>query len=503
MLNEVMYLFFKLGAKNAWRNLARSLLAIISMGFASAFLAYVLTLGRGYSQGAGQPLRQMLGGEISVYQQKLVSELPSNPTDFEFSIETLNPFTDLSFFYTGYEQKGYMTGSSMDDENWLHLEQQLLDQPSISGVYPVYRLPAFEQFIEGSGESSIVSKVSLYGKGLNQENMAERSLASYVDSGRWFEDSDDNRHVAVISTNQVLPPGVAGHKVGDMVQIEIPRIVETVKGKEIDWLNPITVDFEIIGSVALHTRDVDFFVVGELKTEQIHGYHNDIYIPLSTWKEIWGTVALEQTYLPGEYILQVDTLTYLEDIVYTLREQYPNIQVNSIPVQNEWMLNQFLIEPEQAFSRVPAARLSALKETKQANTQGVIIADLRVPIVTLVLFNAALLLTANILILIIERKREMAVLKSIGAKKADIVTMIMSEAVLITFLGASSGYLIVSIPNILNQFSNSVSGLQIVWGVLLNSAYVLTITCGCAALFSFVPGLQIASKSVMEVLRDE
>lgn len=62
MLNEVIYLFFKLGAKNAWRNLARSLLAIISMGFASAFLAYVLTLGRGYSQGAGQPLRQMLGG---------------------------------------------------------------------------------------------------------------------------------------------------------------------------------------------------------------------------------------------------------------------------------------------------------------------------------------------------------------------------------------------------------------------------------------------------------
>jgi putative ABC transport system permease protein len=167
------------------------------------------------------------------------------------------------------------------------------------------------------------------------------------------------------------------------------------------------------------------------------------------------------------------------------------------------MLNQFLIEPDQAFSRVPISRLNALKETQQVNTQGVIVADLRMPIVTLVLFNAALLLTANILILIIERKREMAILKSIGAKKADIVTMIMSEAVLITFLGASSGYLIVSIPNILNQFSNSVSGLQIIWSFLVNSAYVLTITCSCAALFAFIPGLQIASKSVMEVLRDE
>lgn len=496
-------MFFKLGAKNAWRNLARSFLAIISMGFASAFLAYVLTLGRGYSQGAGQPLRQMLGGEISVYQQKLVSELPSNPTDFEFSIETLNPFTDLSFFYTGYEQKGYMTGSSMDDENWLHLEQQLLDQPSISGVYPVYRLPAYQQFISSSGESSIVSKTSLYGKDPNQENSSERSLASFIASGRWFEGSDDHKLVAVISTNQDLPTGVGGKEVGDTMQIEIPRIVQTDEGMDIDWLNTVSYEFEIIGSVALHTRDVDFVSLGVLCTEQIFGYHNDVYIPISTWNDIWAMASNEQAFIPGEYVLQVGSLTYLEDIIYTLREQFPDVQINSVPVLNEWMLNQFLIEPDQAFSRVPISRLNALKETQQVNTQGVIVADLRMPIVTLVLFNAALLLTANILILIIERKREMAILKSIGAKKADIVTMIMSEAVLITFLGASSGYLIVSIPNILNQFSNSVSGLQIIWSFLVNSAYVLTITCSCAALFAFIPGLQIASKSVMEVLRDE
>ena len=113
--------------------------------------------------------------------------------------------------------------------------------------------------------------------------------------------------------------------------------------------------------------------------------------------------------------MQVDDLTYLEDVVYSLREQLPNIQINSVPTLNDWMLNQFLLEPQQAFSRIPPARLAALKETKSNDSQGVIAADLRLPIVALVLFNAALLLCANILILIIERKREMAVLKSIGA----------------------------------------------------------------------------------------
>ena len=76
----------------------RSLLAIISMAFAAAFLAYLLTLGRGYSQGAGQPLRQMLGGEITIYRQKLISEQPGSKQDWQFRLEAPQPFDGHKFF---------------------------------------------------------------------------------------------------------------------------------------------------------------------------------------------------------------------------------------------------------------------------------------------------------------------------------------------------------------------------------------------------------------------
>jgi len=496
-------LFIKLGVKNAWRNLARSLLAIISMGFAAAFLTYVITLGRGYSQGAGQPLRQMLGGEITVYRQKVVSQLPKKASDYEFSVDVLNPFTDLGFFYPNYEAEGYLTNETIDSESWRKLPAQLAEDHNVTGVYPVYRLPAYQQIESAGVGSTIFPQISLYGKDLKQENKSDRSLSTLLDSGRWFDDSDAHKRVAVVSTYQDLPAGTEGLEVGDLVLIEIPSIIKTSTGEKLDWLNSITLEFEIIGTVGLHTRDVDFVVLGELKTEQIMGYHNDVYIPQSTWEELWEIASADYPYTPEEYILQVDNLTYLEDVVFTLREQFPQIQVNSVPELNEWMLNQFLIEPEQAFLRVPVARLSALREAKQSNSQSVIIADLRLPIITLVLFNSALLLTANILILIIERKREMAVLKSIGAKKNDLISMIVTEAVMITLLGAGSGYFLVSIPHILNQINNSMGGLQILWGVILRGLIVMLVTCGCSAIFSLIPSMQIASRSVMEVLRDE
>ncbi|MCE5196297.1 MAG: ABC transporter permease [Negativicutes bacterium] len=495
-------MFYQLGFINAWRNLTRSLLAIISMAFAAAFLAYLLTLGRGYSQGAGQPLRQMLGGEITIYRQKLISEQPGSKQDWQFRLEALSPLTDLNFFYSKYEQSGYMANNPMDETAWKSIAAALRQNQSITGVYPVHRLPIYSQYQSEHGVRETVAN-SLYGKDLSQETSEERSLAGMINSGRWLQETDDGSFAAVVASNQLLPSGVKPLTTGDTLKIEIPQVVQGEQGLRFNWQSTTSVELKVIGTVALHTRDVDFFTMGELKTEQIHGYHNDIYLPLATWQAIWQQAAGTLAYLPEQYILQVDDLTYLEDVVYSLREQLPNIQINSVPTLNDWMLNQFLLEPQQAFSRIPPARLAALKETKSNDSQGVIAADLRLPIVALVMFNAALLLCANILILIIERKREMAVLKSIGARRRDITQMIVTEAMTITFLGASSGYLMISIPSVLNQLSNLANASQILGSLLLNYLLVLLITCGSAAIFALIPGLQIASKSVMEVLRDE
>jgi hypothetical protein len=70
-------MFFRLGAVNAWRNLARSILAVVSMAVAAAFLTYTISLSRGYTHEAFSSFRQVLGGEIVVYAQKVQGEMPN------------------------------------------------------------------------------------------------------------------------------------------------------------------------------------------------------------------------------------------------------------------------------------------------------------------------------------------------------------------------------------------------------------------------------------------
>ena len=129
---------------------------------------------------------------------------------------------------------------------------------------------------------------SLYGKDLSQETSEERSLAGMISSGRWLQETDDGSFVAVVASNQLLPSGVKPLTTGDTLKIEIPQVIQGEQGLRFNWLATTEIELKIIGTVALHTRDVDFFTMGELKTEQIQGYHNDY---LSSFGYLAGHLA--------------------------------------------------------------------------------------------------------------------------------------------------------------------------------------------------------------------
>ena len=141
-------MFFRLGVVNAWRNLARSLLAIVSMAVAAAFLTYTISLSRGYPHEAFSVFRQMLGGEIVVYAQKVQGEIPSEDSFWTFSKPTETPFTDLSTFHPEIFQQGYLESgqSSIISEESL---QQIQQETCVDHIAPVFRLPAFTVLSEG------------------------------------------------------------------------------------------------------------------------------------------------------------------------------------------------------------------------------------------------------------------------------------------------------------------------------------------------------------------
>lgn len=484
-------MFFRLGAVNAWRNLARSILAVVSMAVAAAFLTYTISLSRGYTHEAFSSFRQVLGGEIIVYAQKVQGEMPNGDSFWSFSRPTENPFTDLAVFHPEIYKQGYLDSSQSQIISPEDVAQ-LAEEVGIDGVSPVYRLPAFTLLSDQYRYQSDVRARDF------QNELPINRPESLVYSGRWFVPEDEGKAVAVVSRLQELPTGVRSPEPGSRIVLEFPSVKKDQFGEVyMDYSKPIYKEFSIIGNFVSPTREYSWQGDIDTQTETLYWWTNEIQIPYSTWLDIWQEAAGDLEYPVSQLMLQSHDLTYLEDIVLNLVNNYPEYSFVSVPNQSTMAMERQLIEK---FLAVPKSMVEA---SVQKVTQQGMAMDLRVPMMILVLLNAALLVAANMLIMINERKREMAILKSVGAKRIDITVMALTEALIIAIVGASIGFLFFRIPGALNQMTNSQGLITIMKSIVVDLAQVLSATAAVSLLFGLIPAVKLAGMSVMNVLRSE
>lgn len=484
-------MFFRLGAVNAWRNLARSILAVVSMAVAAAFLTYTISLSRGYTREAFSPFRQVLGGEIVVYAQKVQGEMPTGDSYWSYVRPNENPFTDLAVFHPEIYSQGYLESSPTGEISKTDLEQ-LSEESGIDGVMPVYRLPAFTLLSDSYRYQSDIRARDF------QNELPVNKPESLIYSGRWFIPEDEGQAVAVVSRLQELPPGVKSPEPGSRIILEFPTVKADPFNKiYLDYSQPIQKEFTIVGNFNAPTREYSWQGDMDTQTEVLYWWTNEVQIPYSTWQSIWREVAGNLDYPISQVMLQAHDLTYLEDIVLNLVNHYPDYSFTSVPNQSIMAMERQLIEK---FLAVPRALVDA---SEQKATQQGMAMDLRLPMMFLVLLNAALLVAANMLIMINERKREMAILKSVGAKRIDITIMALTEALILAIVGASIGFLIFRIPGALNQMTNHQGFFTIMKSVVVDMMQVLAATAAVSLMFGLIPAVKLAGMSVMNVLRSE
>lgn len=510
-------MFFRLGFQNAWRNLSRSILAVVSMALAAAFFTYVISLGKGYANQAGQPLRNMLGGEIVVYAEKMSAESPKKDDLWSFHLGETQFFSDLPFLFPDMAKSGYL---HIDEENGGFTSEEvkaLTSSDQVEGIQIFNRLPVeITQKIDLNtlttplpnqllimGEDGTFSGPEVtYTAGIQGRDWVtnqEYSLESYLSAGRWFDESDANKWVGIVSANQSLPSLASVATPGEIMVMDVPSF-RRENGK---WLADYTTthrfEIEIIGNLNIVSRTVDYIKgIDGWVTEPVYAYLNEVYLPMAIWDQIWTTVAEGEPYIPSEILLRVKDLSYLQDIVFDLQHSYPDFTFIAVPQLLERVHSQLSLEPV-----IPVGARRALEDRLDFSNQGVIAADLRKPITALVLLNAGLLVAANILILVSERKKEIAVLKAIGGRESELIRMILAEAILVTGVGASMGFFFVRTQALLNQLTNPASFPVILGLFFRDFLLVLSVTLLSAILFGWIPARKYASLPVMEVLRNE
>jgi putative ABC transport system permease protein len=97
-----------------------------------------------------------------------------------------------------------------------------------------------------------------------------------------------------------------------------------------------------------------------------------------------------------------------------------------------------------------------------------------------------------------ERRREMAILRSVGARPVHVFSMIMGEALFVILLGISLGvFLVYGLLALLQPWLESAWGLYIVIGWPTSiELYLMMLIAICGFLVGLIPGIRIYQYSL-------
>ena len=119
----------------------------------------------------------------------------------------------------------------------------------------------------------------------------------------------------------------------------------------------------------------------------------------------------------------------------------------------------------------------------------------------MVVLASVLGLLATLLVSLNERRREMSVLRSVGARPGHIFALLLSEAATLAFLGALSGLLMIQLGILaLRQFALTEFGIQLSVGLRAFDLYVLSGILGIAVLVSIIPAWRAYRNSLADGL---
>ena len=119
----------------------------------------------------------------------------------------------------------------------------------------------------------------------------------------------------------------------------------------------------------------------------------------------------------------------------------------------------------------------------------------------MVVLASVLGLLATLLVSLNERRREMSVLRSVGARPGHVFALLLSEAAMLAFLGALSGLLLIQLGILaIRPFALSEFGIQLSVGLRAFDLYVLAGILGIAVLVSIIPAWRAYRNSLADGL---
>jgi ABC-type antimicrobial peptide transport system permease subunit len=530
-------LFLSLGLTNARRNLGRSLLAVAGAAVAAMIMTAILGLSGGYPAAAHLESRAFLGGDIVVYATRHLVR----PDDLRlgqgaasgasgtgagagsavaaaggaagalagWEMTSLQPdlVCDLCSLHPELYSGGFLApaGQAVRPIDLEQLRAALSGDPHVRYVNPSFFLPVRLTF-QGRNESG--SRVDLE---LPAMTLRARDFAGQEEIGGWplglsapdgspvrASSVDPHSRVAFLDGMLRRIPGYDVPPPGSKVTVHVPAVSV---GQDGAWQYDFTVEtafeFTVGGNYVTRSNWVGWTdAMGTIQTEELFWITPQIQIPLGAFEEIFAAVSGGQAPTHAIQVgLGVTPFSQAEDIAARIQNLLPAYTVISVPRQMEMAHSRGL--PEAAF-RAPLEYLGL-----PTNAQVGMPVNLSRAFVVMACLIGALLLATNMLFLVAQRRREIGVLKAVGARGADVAVMILGEALTLSLVGTAVGFSLIRLLATWTLVSNRISIGEIARTTAEHFGMVAGAAAAAALLFGLLPAMRMARLTSMEVLRNE
>ncbi len=473
-------MFIRLGMLSITRQLSRSALALVTLVMAAISLTASLTISSGYPAQAFRNYRDYLGGDIVAYPVRIMT---SNSEDGKLELYRLpkNEFSTLTMFYPHIANEGFLSRVAPVLRPMHEADREaLLRNPEIVSLCPLYRLPV-SQSLNGSRSEAAI-------RALTEADPLEQYLVSQL--------SPELRSGAMpIWLNERPAEGVSLPNLGQEIELIVPSLLVAPDGSvQIDDTVRQSLAAQVAGFYALPTQEISWSDgQGGMMSEQGYFDRPEIWVSQANWEHVWAMAAPGQEPQAFSYGLTVRNMGSLEAVAGELQVNNPAMTIVSAPnlaklAQKSQLIDHFKFLPRE---------FQLAKNKPQFGLPQ----DMGKIISLFIYLNAGLLMAARMLTGAAARRKEIGILKAIGARRRDIMLMALTEAVVLSVIGSTIGFILAYSAALLQQLTNHVAITSILLDLVKSFGLVIGETVAIGLVFGLLPAWRLSKLTVNEVLR--
>ncbi|MFA6492541.1 MAG: ABC transporter permease [Patescibacteria group bacterium] len=229
----------------------------------------------------------------------------------------------------------------------------------------------------------------------------------------------------------------------------------------------------------IRINGVNFKVVGITKAKGGSGFNSPddaIYIPITT----------AQRYLSGnKYLSSINVAAQDEDSMVSVQTQVNNLLLTRHKISDSLSADFSIINQNDIVSA--ASSITSTLTTLLAGIAGISLLVGGIGIMNMMLITVT------------ERTREIGLRKAIGAKKKNIITQFLFEAIMLTFLGGIFGIILGWLASLILSKVVGITGQVTLYSILL----AFGVSAAVGIIFGYYPARRAASLNPIEALRYE